>query len=414
MNSLRLSLVWPAVLAIVLLLVYAWFELQIGSLLPFVLMAGIAACLLWVVFAAEFRVRRPLDALLKIKESGDSNSTSTRPLQSTDEVQGLATKLFALQREVASCERKLDDESQQRLKVETALRDAETRYTLMIERANDGSWDWDLQSGTIEFSARWQGMLHFTGERAPASAEQWKQLIHPDDNEAVLMRMQNHLEGLTPHFNAEYRVRNQNGDFRWLHSRGAAIRHASGKPYRMIMLDSDIHERKLLEDTIVRAAEGLSAVSGEEFFHRLMINLASVLGTRDNLACYCLDDPPTRARTLAYYHNGEFAEENFEYDLAGTSCGAVIGRKEIVYCPTGVCDMWPLEKQYDRDSYLGVPMFDSTGKIIGHFACMDGKPMSQDLPRIEIFKIFAVRAAAELERLLLSRQICMRPQATGS
>ena len=117
---------------------------------------------------------------------------------------------------------------------------------------------------------------------------------------------------------------------------------------------------------------------------------------------------------MAYYHNGEFAEENFEYDLAGTSCGAVIGRKEIVYCPTGVCDMWPLEKQYDRDSYLGVPMFDSTGKIIGHFACMDGKPMSQDLPRIEIFKIFAVRAAAELERLLLSRQIGMRPQATGS
>jgi GAF domain-containing protein len=94
-----------------------------------------------------------------------------------------------------------------------------------------------------------------------------------------------------------------------------------------------------------------------------------------------------------------------EYDLAGTSCGAVIAKKEIVYCPTGVCDIWPLEREYDRDSYLGVPMFDSTGKIIGHFACMDGKPMRQDLPHLALFKIFSVRAAAELERTLLRQKL---------
>ena len=88
-----------------------------------------------------------------------------------------------------------------------------------------------------------------------------------------------------------------------------------------------------------------------------------------------------------------------------TSCGAVIERKEIVYCPTGVCDVWPDEKQYDRDSYIGVPMFDSTGRIIGHFACMDGKPMRQDLPHLALFKIFSVRAAAELERTLLREKL---------
>jgi PAS domain S-box-containing protein len=410
MISLRFSIVWPAVLALALLFVYASFEFQMGSFLSFALLAGIAVCLLWVAVAGELRIGRPLDGLVKADpRNGDITTVSPHAAK---EVQGLATKLLSMQRAVAGCEKKLEDESRQRLRVETALRDAETRYTLMVERANDGTWDWDLQSGAIEFSARWQGMLQFIGENVPTSMEEWKRLIHSDDNEAVLMRMQNHLEGLTPHFNAEYRVRNRSGEFRWIHSRGAAIRHASGKPYRMVMLDSDVHERKMLEDTIVRAAEGLSAVSGEEFFHRLMINLASVLGTRDNLACYCLDDPPTRARTLAYYRDGAFAEENFEYDLAGTSCGAVIERKEIVYCPTGVCDVWPAEKQYDRDSYLGVPMFDSTGKIIGHFACMDGKPMSQDIPRIEIFKIFAVRAAAELERLLLTRRL--GAQATGS
>ena len=107
---------------------------------------------------------------------------------------------------------------------------------------------------------------------------------------------------------------------------------------------------------------------------------------------------------LAYYSNGRF-EDCVEYELSGTSCGAVIDRGEIVYCPTGVCEVWPFEAGYGRDSYIGVPLFDSTGKIIGHFACADPKPMQQDLPHLSIFKIFFVRAAAELERTMLKRQL---------
>jgi formate hydrogenlyase transcriptional activator len=56
-----------------------------------------------------------------------------------------------------------------------------------------------------------------------------------------------------------------------------------------------------------------------------------------------------------------------------------------------------------------VPMFDSAGKIIGHFACMDGGPMRQDLPHLALFKIFAVRAAAELERTLMKQKLEGRP-----
>jgi GAF domain-containing protein len=220
----------------------------------------------------------------------------------------------------------------------------------------------------------------------------------------VLQAQQQYLDGAAPRFDAQYRVRQGDGEYRWVHSRAAAIRHASGTPYRMIVMDNDIHARKLIETALIEAAEGLSAASGTNFFQALMRSLASILGTRDNLVCYCVGDPPTRARTLAYYTRGEFTE-NFEYELAGTSCGAVIERGEIVYCPTGVCELWPAEKQYDRDSYIGVPMFDSTGKIIGHFACMGGTPMRQDLPHLALFRIFSVRAAAELERTLLRQQL---------
>jgi hypothetical protein len=147
--------------------------------------------------------------------------------------------------------------------------------------------------------------------------------VHPDDRDAVMTRLENHLQGLTPHFEAEYRLRHAGGRYRWVHSRGTAIRHASARPYRVLIMDNDIHERKELEETLIQAAEGLSSVSGMDFFQALMKNLSAILGTRDNLVCHCPDDPPTKACTLAYYADGEFWE-NFEYDLAGTSCGAVI------------------------------------------------------------------------------------------
>jgi GAF domain-containing protein len=218
------------------------------------------------------------------------------------------------------------------------------------------------------------------------------------------MRLDSHVAGVTSHFDEEYRLRHGDGEYRWVHSRGVALRHASGKAYRVVVMDNDVHARKALEGALVQAAESLAAMSGDDFFRQLMRALSAILGTRDNLVCLCVGEPPTRARTLAYYTRGAF-RDNVEYELAGTSCGAVIERGEIVYCPSGVGELWPIEKPYDRDSYLGVPMFDSAGKIIGHFACMDGAPMRHQLPQLALFKIFAVRAAIELERTLLKQQL---------
>jgi PAS domain S-box-containing protein len=357
-------------------------------------------------FSTQFWLLRPLEQLRGYaKDLLRRDFRQSAASAAKGEFGELAGSLTGLGSALREAETKLEQETAQRKKAEASLRELEERYVLAIDRSNDGVWELDIKTGGIEFSPRWRGMLGYLEAQRPATFEEWKQLVHSDDHEAVVMRLTNHLQGLTPQFNAEFRLRDRDNRYRWVHSRASAIRHASGKPYRVVGMDTDVHERKQLEEALIAAAEGLSSVSGEEFFHGLMRTLSTVLGTRDNLVCYCVDDPPTRAHTLAYYANGKFAEENFEYELAGTSCGAVIDRKEIVYCPTGVCDVWPAEKQYDRDSYLGVPMFDSDGKIIGHFACMDGKPMQQDLPHLAIFKIFSVRAAAELERTLLKRKL---------
>jgi PAS domain S-box-containing protein len=403
--ELRSKLLLPFVIGTVLVPVYAVTERTLGIQTRLVILVAAISLLsigiinlLRLVCAPLTQIRSLLN---KFPASIKSQSTSSTKLGDLKEIAVGTAQALQL---IHDDEAKLSAEISRSQHLERSLREVEERHETMLISSNDGLWDWDIPSGRTDFSVRWQGMLGYLGH-CPDGFDSWRNLIHPDDSEAVLMRLQNHVGGLTPRFDAEYRIRHHDGHYHWIHSRGTAMRHANGKAYRTLVLDNDIHQRKILERTLIEAAEGLSSVSGQEFFHALMLTLSSILNTRDNLVCYCLGDPPVRAHTLAYYTRGAFVEENFEYDLAGTSCGAVIEREEIVYCPTGVCDLWPAEKQYDRDSYLGVPMFDSNGKIIGHFACMDGGPMQHDLPHLALFKIFSVRAAAELERTLLKKKL---------
>lgn len=370
-----------------------------AALVGLVCMFGGIGALSIALIHSELGVRKPLrDLIADMRRDAPAGEAG-----SADEVARLRHAVQGIRARLVELDARLSSEQERCFAAERARRDAEERYSLSVDRANDGFWEKDVPSQSIRFSARWLGMLGYR-EGSLTGAAQWQSLLHPDDREGILIRLANHIEGLTPHFEAEYRIRAADGHYRWILSRGTVLRHASGKPHRMIMMDNDIHARRLLEETLVQAAEGLSQVSGTDFFRALMSSLSGILGTRDNLVCYCLDNPPTRVRTLAYYSNGEFWN-NFDYDLEGTSCGAVIARGEVVYVPSGVCAIWPVERQYDRDSYIGVPLYDSGGRLIGHFACMDGKPMSQDMPHLAIFRIFAVRAAAELERMQLKQEL---------
>lgn len=371
----------------------------IGAVLLLVVL-GVAAVIEW-------RLHRPLLELVRrqtsaLAETGLPAASAASP-SSGDELAALSALNDQLQQHQRENQTALAEARNHAQELQARLRDLEERYELAVERANDGSWDWYLRTGATDFSPRWKGMLHYSGV-AFAHIDEWKQLIAPEDRDSALMRIENHLQGLTPHFDAEYRLRDGAGRYRWIHSRGIAVRSAGGSAYRLIVMDQDIHDRKELETLLVEAAEGLASVSGEDFFRALTSKLSTILGTRDNLVAYCIGDPPQRAHTLAYYSRGQ-QKDNFEFDLAGTSCEAVLRRGEIVYCPSGLSDIWPFEKQYDRDSYVGVPMFDSNGKIIGHFACMDNHPMRHDLPHLAVFRIFSVRAAIELERLLLKQQL---------
>lgn len=126
-----------------------------------------------------------------------------------------------------------------------ALRESEERYALAARGANDGLWDWNLQTGRVYFSPRWKAMLGWQEGEIADAPEEWYGRIHDADRERVKEEIAAHQDGLTPHFESEHRVLHKDGTFRWMLSRGLAVHDPSGKVLRMAGSQTDITERKV-------------------------------------------------------------------------------------------------------------------------------------------------------------------------
>ncbi len=142
----------------------------------------------------------------------------------------------------------------QRKHAEDALRESELRYALAARGANDGLWDWDLRSGHFYFSSRWKSLMGYADEEIGSALEDWLRLVHGEEVEHLKAQLQTHLEGKSAHFESENRVQHRDGTFRWMLSRGLAVRDEEGRPYRMAGSMTDVTERKRAEQQLMHDA----------------------------------------------------------------------------------------------------------------------------------------------------------------
>lgn len=131
---------------------------------------------------------------------------------------------------------------------------SEERYALAVKGTNDGLWDWDLHSGNIYFSERWQSILGYKEDMFGNTLKDWFEQIHKDDLPYLESALNNHLRGLTDHFEHEHRIHQKNGEYLWAFVRGKAVRDTNGKAYRMAGSLTDITSRKKSEEEIIKSA----------------------------------------------------------------------------------------------------------------------------------------------------------------
>lgn len=141
---------------------------------------------------------------------------------------------------------------------ESALRQSEARLELAMLGAEIGLWDWDIQTGAVTFSQRWESVLGYAQEELKPCYEAWEALIHPDDLPGVHDALNALLNGRKTFLEIEYRALAKDKTWRWLLGRGKVIdRDADGVPLRAIGIDMDDTARKNLEARLRQSREEL-------------------------------------------------------------------------------------------------------------------------------------------------------------
>ncbi|SFM46793.1 PAS domain S-box-containing protein/diguanylate cyclase (GGDEF) domain-containing protein [Ectothiorhodospira mobilis] len=155
----------------------------------------------------------------------------------------LADRLERLEADVQRQNRSLAERMQE-LSVERE------RYALAAAGANDGLWDWNLETNQVFYSPRWKEMLGLAPDAPVEDPAAWFTRVHPDDQSALQRALERHLEGQQPWLEHEYRMRLEGNGHRWMRVRGLAVRREDGLAYRIAGSMTDITEQRRIQEQL--------------------------------------------------------------------------------------------------------------------------------------------------------------------
>jgi PAS domain S-box-containing protein len=166
------------------------------------------------------------------------------------------------------------------------------------------------------------------------------------------------------------------------------------------------------EDVALRSIlEGTATETGDRFFAALVQNLAAALNTHGAWVMEYLAEC-RRLRALAFWLGGTWLP-GYEAAVDGTPCQAVVDGRRLVHYPDKVVELYPDDpdlRHMGAVSYMGVPLFDGDGNVMGNLAVLDTRPMPEERRVLAVFRIFAARAAAELRRLRAEEEVREREE----
>jgi PAS domain S-box-containing protein len=134
----------------------------------------------------------------------------------------------------------------ERKRTETALRESEERLTLAFAGAQEGVWDWNLETGAVVYSPRWKQMLGYDddAEEIEPHVSAWERLLHPDDKPLADALNESVTRGART-YEGEFRLRHKDGHYVQVLSRGFPVRREPGGPaVRIVGTHFDLTERK--------------------------------------------------------------------------------------------------------------------------------------------------------------------------
>src|SRR5215475_8136664 len=285
---------------------------------------------------------------------------------------------------------------QERREKEMAVRESEARYRALVTASAEMVWRANAWGEGFFVSPSWQQL---TGQNENEMRDfGWLQAVYPDDRERARRLWKRAM--IEKHgCENELRVSTRDGTYRHLCVHAVPILAQDGNVHEWVGANIDITVRKQAEQALQDLVAGTGVV-GEEFFPAYVHHVAATLDVHCATVAEVADEQHSRLRTLAAWV-GKGLEKNYEYDVADAPCGQVLREGKFFCCPERVQERFPAcgsLGDLNAVSYMGAPLFNSTGQLIGNLCIIDNKPVDDERRAKSILEIFAARAAAEIER----------------
>jgi PAS domain S-box-containing protein len=279
----------------------------------------------------------------------------------------------------------------ERKRAEEALRESEARYRTLFAHAPDAIFLENQNDEILDINPAACALLGYAREELLGMRVSDLQAPEIREQSGNVIKNELSLHGSTPFESVDLRKDGSRIAVEISDSR-------MGDSDLVLSIVRDITERKRVEDALIFVAQRGWQTGAENFFDALAQYLGEKLDM-DYVLIDRIDENPDMAETVALYAKGAITP-NMRYALKGTPCENVMGRRLCIY-PQGVQKLFPedtLLSEMGAESYIGIPLWDSTGQPIGLIAVMGNKPLPDDAPVTQLLQLVATRAAAELER----------------
>ena len=174
---------------------------------------------------------------------------------------------------------------------EEKLQKSEERFSLAMRGANDGLWDWNLETNEVYYSPRWKTMLGYEKDELADNLDAWKSLVHPDDKYMVLNMVKDYVNGKTDAFEVEMRMQHKAGHEVYVLSRAFLFhRDSDKKAIRLVGTHVDITARKKAEVFNDKNAEILEMIATGKPASEIYVEIALMYeGRHPGMRCSMLE-----------------------------------------------------------------------------------------------------------------------------
>ena len=290
-----------------------------------------------------------------------------------------------------------------------ALETSHQRYQELVEQIPDSIYRSTPEGNLLMVNQAFVKMLGYEDVKDVLALDIANQIYYLNSDRQKVLKSYDQESIYT----TTIRLRKKDGSLIWAEEHGRKVLNEDGEIAYYEGVIRDITQRKQTETILKNIAEGVSAETGSAFFKSLVKHLSKSLNIDYAMVCEIISTQK-EARVIAQQGMNEVYKEGDMFTLQNTPWQSVLSNDDITCYKSGLQQHFPDNGSLIAlgvNSFMGIPLYDSNKRLIGHLAILDKEPLTTNLVLIEnMVRIFAIRAAAELERKHFERKLVVEKE----